>query len=141
MIARCAEHAWLHVVEGHVIQKTADIQFGTVMTARIAAPRWRRREGRRGMSNVVEFPPSDRPITESEIDKLHSKNFRDLEGRISDCSIMAAITLELVAPVILGGEPKHEKAMFAIHTISNMLNKLKSDYQAAYHGEIDLDSE
>ena len=35
------------------------------------------------MSNVVEFPPSDRPEhqwTESEVDKLHAKAFRDLEG-------------------------------------------------------------
>jgi hypothetical protein len=37
MIAHCAEHAWLQVVEGHVIRKTADVQFGVVMTARIAA--------------------------------------------------------------------------------------------------------
>jgi hypothetical protein len=40
------------------------------------------------MSNVVEFPPSDRPVTESEIDKLFSKNFIDLEGRISDVARM-----------------------------------------------------
>jgi hypothetical protein len=37
MIAHCADHAWLQVVEGHVIRKTADVQFGIVMTARIAA--------------------------------------------------------------------------------------------------------
>jgi hypothetical protein len=37
MIARCAEHAWLQVVEGHVIRKTADVQFGVVMTVWIAA--------------------------------------------------------------------------------------------------------
>jgi hypothetical protein len=40
------------------------------------------------MSNVVEFPPSDRPITEAEINKRHSKNFRDLEGRICDLDRM-----------------------------------------------------
>jgi hypothetical protein len=37
MIAHGAEHARLQVVEGHVIRKTADVQFGVVMTARIAA--------------------------------------------------------------------------------------------------------
>ena len=37
MIAHGAEHARLRVVEGHVIRKTADVQFGVVMTARIAA--------------------------------------------------------------------------------------------------------
>jgi hypothetical protein len=35
------------------------------------------------MSNVVDFPAPDWPITEAEVDKLHSKAFRDLEGRIS----------------------------------------------------------
>jgi len=33
------------------------------------------------MSNIVEFPLPDRPITESEIDKLHSEAFRDLARR------------------------------------------------------------
>ena len=37
MIAHCADHAWLRVVEDHVVRKTADVQFGVMMTARIAA--------------------------------------------------------------------------------------------------------
>jgi hypothetical protein len=31
------DHAWLQVVEDHVIRKTADVRFGVMMTARIAA--------------------------------------------------------------------------------------------------------
>ncbi len=41
------------------------------------------------MSNIVEFPIADRPITESEIDKLHSEAFRNLEPGICDCACMA----------------------------------------------------
>ena len=37
MITHCADHACLQVVEDHVIRKTADVQFGVMMTARIAA--------------------------------------------------------------------------------------------------------
>jgi hypothetical protein len=37
MIAHCAEHAGLQVVEGHVIWKTADVQFGVAITIRISA--------------------------------------------------------------------------------------------------------
>jgi hypothetical protein len=48
------------------------------------------------VSNVVEFPPSDRPITESEIDKLHSEAFRDLEPKICDCESMAKIGAQIV---------------------------------------------
>jgi hypothetical protein len=49
------------------------------------------------MRNVVEFPAADRPFTESEIAKLHSKAFRDLEDQISDCEIMAKIAPTLEA--------------------------------------------
>jgi hypothetical protein len=54
------------------------------------------------MSNIVDFPLSDRPITEAESDKLHAEAFRDLEGRIDDCAIMASIALQMVAPAIEG---------------------------------------
>ena len=37
MITHRTEHAWLQVVEGHVVQKADDVQFGVVMTVRIAA--------------------------------------------------------------------------------------------------------
>ena len=47
-------------------------------------------------ADILTFPGDrlpDRPITEQEVDRLHSKNFRDLEGRINDCASMAAIRL------------------------------------------------
>jgi hypothetical protein len=37
------------------------------------------------MSNVVEFPLSDRPIAETDIDALHAEAFRGLENRMMDC--------------------------------------------------------
>jgi hypothetical protein len=46
------------------------------------------------MSNLVEFPIADRPITESEIDKLHSEAFRNLEPLICDCTSMAKIAAQ-----------------------------------------------
>ena len=55
------------------------------------------------MSNLIEFPLPDRPITESEIDKPHSEDeihaeaFRDLEGHIGDCATMAEITSQFMA--------------------------------------------
>jgi hypothetical protein len=38
--------------------------------------------------NIVEFPAPDRPITEAEVDKLHSEAFRDLEGDVCDLERM-----------------------------------------------------
>src|SRR5207247_1367441 len=39
------------------------------------------------------------PITEAEVDKLHSQAFRDFEGPISDCESMAKIAAQLMCNV------------------------------------------
>jgi hypothetical protein len=87
------------------------------------------------MSNVVEFPLPDRPISEAEIDKLHSEAFRDLEGHIVDCVHMANIAVQMAEHAIEGRDDKHEKAMFAVFQVAVMLKKLKADYYAAWYGE------
>ena len=86
-------------------------------------------------NNIVDFPVADRPIAESESDKLHAKAFRDLEGRISDCLWMSVIALEMVERALEGREDKHEKAMFAVFEAAKRLKQLKADYYAAWHGE------
>jgi hypothetical protein len=90
--------------------------------------------------NVVEFPIADRPITEGEIDKLHSEAFRDLESRISDCETMASIAVQMAEHAIEGRDAKHERAMFAVFHVAVMLKKLKADYYAAWHGEKQRDA-
>jgi len=90
------------------------------------------------MSNVVEFPPSNRPEhqwTESEVDKIHAEAFRDLEGSISDCVWMAVIALEMVERAMEGRDDKQEKAMFAVCEAAIKLKHLKANYYAAWHGE------
>ncbi len=89
------------------------------------------------MSNVVPFPHEQQPLSEAEIDKIHSAAFRDLEGRISDCAIMAGIALQLAEHAIEGNQDKHEKAMFAVFEVARMLKRLKANYHAAWHGEPD----
>ena len=81
------------------------------------------------------------PITEEQIERRHSKNFRDLESRLSDAEIMAVIAMEMVERAIEGRELKHEKAMFAVLEVARRLKKLQADYMAAWHGEIELDSD
>jgi hypothetical protein len=83
------------------------------------------------------FP--DRPVSEQEVDRLHSQNFKDLEGRINNCAIMAAIAMDLVIPLIMGMGPEKEKAQFAIYNAVKMLEQLQTDYQSAYYGETELD--
>jgi hypothetical protein len=87
---------------------------------------------------ILEFPGREPPpggYSEEYVDKLHAEAFRDLEGRIDDCAIMASIALQMVVPAIGGREDKHEKAMFAVFEVAKMLKKLKADYQAMWHGE------
>jgi hypothetical protein len=82
---------------------------------------------------VVEFPPSDRPVTESEIDKLFLKNFIDLEGRISDVARMGEIARNLIANCAAREDKFHdlELATFAVWQLAKMLKQLQADYQAA----------
>jgi hypothetical protein len=83
------------------------------------------------MTNIVEFPIADRPITESEIDKLHSQAFRDLEGRLSDCESMAKIAAQLMSnATTIDGE-----LVFAVGNVARMLTTLQVDYHAAWYGE------
>ena len=95
------------------------------------------------MSEIVQFPATvptqhvhtDSPITEDDLDQRHAEAFRDMEGRIDDCRLMAIIALEMAERAIAGREDKHEKAMFAVFEVAKMLKKLKADYQAMWHGE------
>jgi hypothetical protein len=48
------------------------------------------------MSSIIEFPTADKPITESEIDKLHSKAFRNLEGEVCDLDRAGEIANDLI---------------------------------------------
>jgi hypothetical protein len=93
----------------------------------------RAQPGRKGgaVMTVVEFPLPDRPITEDEIDKLHSKAFRGLEGPISDCENMAKIAAHLMRNAsTMDGE-----LVFAVCNTAQMLTALMADYQAAWYGE------
>jgi hypothetical protein len=83
------------------------------------------------MSNVVEFPTADRPVTESEIDKLHSEAFRDLESGICDCTTMAKIAAQMAANKAgIDGE-----LVFAVCHVSEMLAAFKASYYAAWYAE------
>jgi hypothetical protein len=83
------------------------------------------------MSSIIEFPIADKPITESEIDKLHSVAFRDLEGGIADCTTMAKIAAQMVANEAgVSGE-----LVFLVCHVREMLDVLKANYYAAWYGE------
>jgi hypothetical protein len=81
------------------------------------------------------FLLADRLVTEGEIDKLHSKAFRDLEGRISDCTTMAGIA----AQMITNAAGVEGEVVFVVTHAFDMLTKLKADYHAAWHGERDIE--
>ena len=84
------------------------------------------------VSNLVEFPLPDRPVTESETDKLHSEAFRDLEPEICDCTTMAKIAAQMV---LAADDGTDREFLFAVVHVSEMLTALKANYYAAWHGE------
>lgn len=84
------------------------------------------------MSNLVEFPIADRPITEGEIDKLHSEAFRNLEEGICDCESMARIAAQIV---VAADDGTNRELIFAVCHVSEMLSAFKASYYAAWYGE------
>ncbi len=87
------------------------------------------------MSTVVEFPGVEREVSAQEVNDLHAEAFRDLEGKISDCALMAHIALGLAEPFINSRDNRAEQALFAVCHVYEMLKKLNADYQAAFYGE------
>jgi hypothetical protein len=90
------------------------------------------------MSDVVPFPgvtdatgASD-DAGELDRNERDAEAFRDLEGPISDCRVMAQIAHQIASD---------EKGLSAeltysiFHTLQ-LLNKLEADYQAMWHGEV-----
>jgi hypothetical protein len=84
------------------------------------------------MSNVVEFPPSDRPVTVDDIDALHSEAFRELEGPLMDCVMMAKIATERITDRSTNNREIDEALVFTVCHTFEMLLKLKKDYYASY---------
>jgi hypothetical protein len=84
------------------------------------------------MSNIVEFPIADKPITESEIAELHSRAFRDLEPGICDCITMAKIAAQMV---FAKDDGTNRELVFAVAHVSEMLTALRANYYAAWHDE------
>jgi len=87
------------------------------------------------MSNIVDFPTVEREVSEREVNDLHAEAFRDLEGKISDCAIMAHIALQMAEPFLNTRDDQAERALFAVCHVYEMLKKLNADYQAAFYGE------
>ena len=84
------------------------------------------------MSNVIQMPLPDRPITETEVDKLHSAAFRSLETSLRDCVRMAGIA----AQVMFDANVEDEQLRFAVFHSAKMLADLEKEYDARWHGEV-----
>jgi hypothetical protein len=87
--------------------------------------------------NVVKFP--NEGATESEIDKLHSEAFRDLESGICNCATMAKIAAQMVTNMTIA-EGANSELVFAVAHVSEMLSALKASYYAAWHSEKQRDA-
>ena len=99
------------------------------------------------MSNIVDFTAADRPAaeleaggadTETEIDKLHSEAFRDLEGEVCDLDRMGEIAQNLIMNCAAKEDSLHdlELATFAVWQLAKMAKEFRANYQKRYHGEL-----
>ena len=90
------------------------------------------------MSNLIEFPLPDRPITEGEIDKLHSEAFRDLEGNVCDLERMGQIAQDPIVQCVAreDGYRELDLSSFAVTQLAKMLRDFKDRYDKRWHGEL-----
>jgi len=92
--------------------------------------------------SVIEFPGSPdlplRPITEAEVDKLHSEAFCDLEGEVCDLELAGEISQQLIMQCTVGREDSmHQLALaqFAVLQLAKMVREFKANYYKRWHGE------
>jgi hypothetical protein len=85
----------------------------------------------------LDIPGAELGEHQSELDNdtIHAEAFRDLEGRISDCVIMAEIAAQMAGPELEGRDDKKEMALFSAIQVVRMLRKLQKDYAAVYEGK------
>jgi hypothetical protein len=92
-------------------------------------------------ADIFTFPGDglpDRPITEQEVDKLHSQAFRDLEGGVCDLERMGQIAQDLIVQCVAreDGERELELSTFAVTQLAKMLRNFKDQYYKRWHGEL-----
>ena len=89
-------------------------------------------------ADVIDFPTADRPITETEIDKLHAKAFRDLEGGVCDLERMGQIAQDLIIQCVAREDAYRELELstFAVTQLAKMLRDFKDQYYRRWHGEL-----
>ena len=85
-------------------------------------------------ADVIQFPgraPPSEGFSDEYIANLHSEAFRDLETSLCDCVTMGKIAAQCM------GEAKcqDELLAFSVFNLSRMLDALKAEYEARWHGE------
>jgi hypothetical protein len=78
-----------------------------------------------------------RPITEQEVNKLHSEAFRDLEGEVCDLDRMGEIAQDLIMNCAAKEDSFHdlELAAFAVGQLAKMAKEFRTNYEKRWHGE------
>jgi hypothetical protein len=92
------------------------------------------------MSNVVEFPtpePVEIEWTQSMIDEVHGRAFRNLESDVCDLERMGQIAQDLIVQCVDrgDGEREIELSSFAVVELVKMLRTFKDRYYKHWYGE------
>jgi hypothetical protein len=84
--------------------------------------------------SVVEFPGNPPPegYSEQYIAKLHSEAFRNLESSVCGCVKMGSIAAQLMSDADDGED---SNLLFAVLHLQRMLDSLRQEYYARWHGE------
>ena len=91
------------------------------------------------MSNIVEFPdlaPAE-GYSETYVDKLHAKAFRDMEGKVTDLERMGSIAESLLAELCCDKDNVRSMGLtnFAVQHLADMLRAFHSGYHRSWYNE------
>jgi hypothetical protein len=97
-------------------------------------PQTARKPNSESPGDVIKFPgrvPPSEGYSNHYIANLHSEAFRDLEGSLCDCVTMGQIAAQCMG----NAQCQDELLAFSVFNLSRMLDALKAEYEARWHGE------
>jgi hypothetical protein len=91
--------------------------------------------------SVIEFPgaePVEIEWTQSMIDEVQGRAFRDLEGEVCDLERMGQIAQDLIVQCVAreDGYRELELSTFAVTELAKMLRDFKCRYYKRWDGEL-----
>jgi len=79
------------------------------------------------MTEIIQFPVTEREWTEAEVDHIQAEVYREVESEVCELDLMGEIVEGLIMECT-SRDRKLERASFAVVKLANMLRDFKASY-------------